>query len=198
MSLRILKPVLFFLCLAPLARLILLGLWGDLGPNPIEFITRSTGTWTLNFLCLTLCMSPLRWFTGWRFPIQLRRMIGLFCFFYASLHFSIWFWLDQNFDLAAMWADVLKRPFITAGFSAFILLIPLAATSNSLALRYLRQRWSQLHRLVYLIALIAILHYFWHKAGKNDFDTVSIYAIIIFTLLAIRLPWLRARLPSRT
>ena len=198
MSLRILKPVLFFLCLAPLARLILLGLWGDLGPNPIEFITRSTGTWTLNFLCLTLCMSPLRWFTGWRFPIQLRRMIGLFCFFYASLHFSIWFWLDQNFDLVAMWADVLKRPFITAGFSAFILLIPLAATSNSLALRYLRQRWGQLHRLVYLIALIAILHYFWHKSGKNDFDTVSIYAIIIFTLLAIRLPWLRARLPSRT
>jgi methionine sulfoxide reductase heme-binding subunit len=188
------KPILFILSLLPLARLVGLGLQDDLGANPIEFATRSTGTWALVFLCITLAITPLRLITGQAAFIKLRRMLGLFSFFYASLHFLIWFWLDQNLDLQAMWADVLKRPFITMGFITLVLLIPLAITSNQFSIRALGRRWSLLHRLIYVLACTAIIHYWWHKAGKNDLETVSIYAAIIFFLLLCRLPWLRERL----
>jgi sulfoxide reductase heme-binding subunit YedZ len=139
-------------------------------------------------------MTPMRLITGWSAWIQWRRMFGLFCFFYACIHFSIWFWLDQNLDLQAMWADVLKRPFITMGFVTFVLLIPLALTSNHWAVHTLGRRWSLLHKLVYVLACTAIIHYWWHKAGKNDLQTVSIYGSIILLLLLCRLPWLKNHL----
>jgi len=182
-----LKPIVFLISLVPLARLIWLGIDEGLGANPIEFITRSTGTWALVFLCITLAMTPLRLITSSTTWIKLRRMLGLFCFFYASIHFSIWFWLDQNLNFQSMWADVIKRPFITMGFLTLVLLIPLALTSNQWAVRLLGRRWTLLHKLVYLIACTAIFHYWWHKAGKNDFGTVSIYGVFIFMLLICRL-----------
>ena len=177
-----------------MGRLLWLGLQNDLGANPIEFVTRSTGTWALIFLCITLAMTPMRVLTGQTSFIKLRRMFGLFCFFYACLHFLIWFWLDQNLDLQTIWADVIKRPFITMGFLTFVLLIPLAITSNHFSVRALGRRWSLLHRLVYVIACTALIHYWWHKAGKNDFQTVSIYVAVILLLLLCRLPWVRGRL----
>ena len=185
------KISIFLLSLLPLARLIWLGAYEDLGANPIEFITRSTGTWALVFLCITLAMTPLRSITGLAIWIKLRRMLGLFCFFYACLHFSIWFWLDQSLDLQSMWSDVVKRPFITMGFLTLVLLTPLALTSNQWAVRQLGKRWTLLHKLVYLIACTAILHYWWHKAGKNDVEIVSIYGAVIFLLLVCRLPWIK-------
>jgi sulfoxide reductase heme-binding subunit YedZ len=189
--LQYIKPIVFLLALLPLGRLIWLGSEQDLGANPIEFITRSMGTWTLVFLCLSLAMTPARMLTGWTGFIHLRRMLGLFCFFYATLHFLIWLWLDHNFSLTAMWQDVLERPYITFGFLAFVLLIPLALTSNRWAQRKLGRRWSHLHRLIYGIAILAILHYWWHKAGKSDYETVSIYLGVIVVLLLLRLPFMQ-------
>jgi sulfoxide reductase heme-binding subunit YedZ len=189
--LQYIKPTVFLLALLPLGRLIWLGSTQDLGANPIEFITRSMGTWTLVFLCLSLAMTPARMLTGWIGFIHLRRMLGLFCFFYATVHFLIWLWLDHNFSLAAMWQDVLERPYITFGFLAFVLLIPLAFTSNRWAQRKLGRRWSHLHRMVYAIAILAILHYWWHKAGKSDYETVSIYLGVIVVLLLLRLPFIQ-------
>ena len=186
-----LKPIVFLISLVPVARLIWLGIDEGLGANPIEFITRSTGTWALVFLCITLAMTPLRLITSSTTWIKLRRMLGLFCFFYASIHFSIWFWLDQNLNFQSMWADVIKRPFITMGFLTLVLLIPLALTSNQWAVRLLGRRWTLLHKLVYLIACTAIFHYWWHKAGKNDLGTVSIYAAVIVLLLACRIPFIK-------
>jgi sulfoxide reductase heme-binding subunit YedZ len=185
------KSIVFLLALLPLGRLIWLGSEQDLGANPIEFITRSMGTWTLVFLCLSLAMTPARMLTRWTGFIHLRRMLGLFCFFYATLHFLIWLWLDHNFSLGAMWQDVLERPYITFGFLAFVLLIPLALTSNRWAQRKLGRRWSHLHRLIYGIAILAILHYWWHKAGKSDYETVSIYLGVIVVLLLLRLPFMQ-------
>jgi len=149
------------------------------------------GTWTLVFLCLSLAMTPARVITGWTGFIHLRRMLGLFCFFYATVHFLIWLWLDHNFSLAAMWQDVLERPYITFGFLAFVFLIPLALTSNRWAQRKLGRRWGHLHRLIYAIAVLAILHYWWHKAGKSDYETVSIYLGVIVVLLLLRIPFIR-------
>lgn len=183
-----LKTSFFILSLLPLIRLVWLGMHDDLGANPVEFITRSTGTWALVFLCITLGMTPLRLLTGSTMWIKMRRMFGLFCFFYALLHFLIWIWLDQNFDLPAMMKDVIDRPFITMGFISFVLLIPLALTSNQWSLRSLGKNWSLLHKLVYVIAFTAIAHYWWHKAGKNDLGTVSIYGLVILLLLAFRIP----------
>jgi len=136
-------------------------------------------------------MTPLRSMTGLTVWIKLRRMFGLFCFSYACIHFSIWFWLDQNLNIQSMWNDVVKRPFITMGFLTLVLLTPLALTSNQWALRRLGRRWTVLHKLVYLIACTAILHYWWHKAGKNDLGTVSIYGAVIFLLLICRIPAVR-------
>lgn len=183
---NLLKPAIFLLSLLPLARLFWLGFHDELGANPIEFITRSTGTWALVFLCITLAMTPLRLMTGMTVWIKLRRMLGLFCFFYAFIHFVIWLYLDQNFDFQAAWSDVLKRPFITMGFLSLVLLMPLAVTSNRWAIQQLGKRWTMLHKLVYVIACTVIVHYWWHKAGKNDLETVSIYGAVILLLLACR------------
>lgn len=183
-----LKTCFFILSLLPLIRLTWLGLHDGLGANPVEWITRSTGTWALVFLSIALAMTPLRLITGSTQWIKMRRMFGLFCFFYALLHFLIWVWLDQNFDVDAMIKDVVDRPFITMGFMSFVLLIPLALSSNQYSLRLLGKHWGLLHKLVYVIACTAIIHYWWHKAGKNDLETVSIYAMVILVLLSFRIP----------
>ena len=191
------KVFIFLLALLPLDRLVWLGFTNGLGANPIEFITRSTGTWALVFLCLTLAMTPLRLLTNSTAWIRYRRILGLFCFFYTCLHFVIWLWLDQNLDLTDMLKDVVKRPFIAMGFISFVLLIPLALTSTHWAQRKLGRRWAQLHRCLYLIACTAILHYWWHKAGKNDLDVVTMYAVVLLLLLCCRIPYVRKLLSKR-
>ena len=185
------KWMVFGLSLLPLLRLIVLGLQDRLTANPIEFITRATGDWTLYFLCLTLAVTPLRRVTGLTALIRFRRMLGLFTFFYASLHFLTFIWFDHFFDLAEMVRDILKRPFIAMGFSAFVLLVPLALTSNDFMLRKLGRRWSVLHRLIYLIAILALLHFWWMRAGKNNFTEPLVMGAVIAVLLALRLIWLR-------
>ncbi len=195
-----LKQIIFLLALVPLLRLIILGVEGDLGANPIEFITRASGDWTLYFLCLTLSITPLRKLTGLNWLLKLRRMLGLFTFFYACLHFTTFIWFDHFFDLDEMWTDVKKRPFITVGFSAFVLLIPLAITSHKAMVRWLGRRWQTLHRLVYLIAVLAILHFWWMRAGKHNFAKPLLFGAIIALLLGIRLVmrWRDARAASRS
>lgn len=182
------KTWLFLLCLVPLIRLLVLGMSGGLGANPIEFITRSTGTWTLVGLLLTLSVTPLRRLTGRPRLVRYRRMLGLFAFFYASLHFVTYLWLDQFFDPAAIVRDIVKRPFITVGFAAFLLLIPLAATSTNAMMRRLGRNWQRLHRLVYPIALLGVLHYLW--LVKKDLTEPLIYGAVLLVLLAARLPGL--------
>jgi sulfoxide reductase heme-binding subunit YedZ len=192
-----LKALLFVAALLPLARLVLGGTlewFGGLGANPIELVTRSTGTWTLVLLVASLAVTPLRRATGLNWLVRLRRMLGLFAFFYAVLHFTTYLWFDQWFDVQAMVKDVIKRPFITMGALAFVLMIPLAATSTDAMVRRLGRRWSMLHRLVYAVAVAAILHYWWHKAGKNDFSEVGWYAAAVALLLGWRVfDRLRAR-----
>jgi sulfoxide reductase heme-binding subunit YedZ len=183
------KIVVFLASLYPFGRLILFGVTNQLGANPIEFITRSTGLWTLVFLCITLAMTPLRRLTGRAEWIRVRRMLGLFAFFYALLHFTTYFWFDQWFDVQAIIKDVIKRPFITVGFGAFLLLIPLAATSFQAAVRKLGRRWQTLHRAVYAIAILAILHFWWMKAGKHDLELPQIYGTIVAVLLGFRVVW---------
>ena len=182
------------LCLLPLMRLIALGIGDGLGANPIEFITRSTGTWTLVGLLVTLSVTPLRRLTGRAELIRYRRMLGLFTFFYACLHFVIYIWLDQFFDPAAIARDIVKRPFITVGFTAFILLIPLAATSTHAMMRRLGRRWQLLHRLIYPIAVLGVIHYLW--LVKKDLTEPLMYGGMLVLLLAVRLPWGVALLQS--
>lgn len=183
-----LRALLFALALLPLLRLLFLGATGGLGANPVEFVTRSLGTWALVLLCVTLAITPLRQLTGWAWLVRLRRMAGLFCFFYALLHVLAYAGLDHWFDLEAIVADVFKRPYVTAGLAAFVMLLPLAATSTNAMVRRLGARnWQRLHRLVYVVALAAILHYWWQKAAKNDVAEPTVYAMIIGGLLGLRL-----------
>lgn len=186
-ALRNLKPWLFGLCLLPLVRLVALAFNDGLGANPIEFITRSTGTWTLVGLMVTLSVTPLRRLTGRAELVRYRRMLGLFTFFYVCLHFVTYIWLDQFFDPAAIVKDIVKRPFITVGFTAFVLLVPLALTSTHAMMRRLGRSWQQLHRLVYLIAMLGVTHYLW--LVKKDLTEPLIYGAVLALLLALRLPW---------
>lgn len=180
------KAALFVLALAPLARLVVAAFTGGLGVNPIEFVTRSTGTWTLSLLLITLSVTPLRRITGWNWLVRLRRMLGLFAFFYACLHFVTYLWLDQFFDLAAIVKDVVKRPFITVGFSAFLLLIPLAATSTHAMMRRLGGKaWQRLHTLVYAIAILGVVHYAW--LVKKDVTQPMLFAAALAVLLGLRI-----------
>ena len=186
----LIKSVLFIAALLPFARLVLFAFTDRLGANPIEFITRNTGDWTLYFLCFTLAVTPLRRLLGWNWLIKLRRMLGLFAFFYASLHFTTFLWFDHFFDLDEMIKDVIKRPFITVGFIAFLLLIPLAATStNGMVRRLGGKRWQWLHRTIYLIAPLGILHFWWMKAGKHDFAQPILFGTIVALLLLLRVYW---------
>lgn len=172
--------------LAPLARLVALGHADALGANPVEFVTRSTGIWTLALLCATLAVTPLRRLSGWHWLVRLRRMLGLLAFLYAALHFGAWLWFEHWFDVRAMVADVARRPFVALGFAAFALLLPLAATSTDAAIRRLGRRWRQLHRLVYAAVVLAVLHYALHKAGKNDFAEPLAWALVVAVLLGAR------------
>ena len=157
-----LKAILFLLCLLPLGRLLWAAYTDDFGPNPVEFVQRWTGTWSFNLLLITLSITPLRAMTEWHWLIRLRRMLGLFCFFYATLHFLAFIGFDHAFDLNDIARDIAKRPFVTVGFAAFVLLVPLAATSTQWAIRRLGGRqWQQLHRNIYLISILACVHYFW-------------------------------------
>jgi sulfoxide reductase heme-binding subunit YedZ len=182
------KPALFVVALLPFASL----LWGavanTLGPNPAEALIRGTGDWTLRFLCFTLTVTPLRTLAGWPALARFRRMLGLFTFFYASWHFLAFAWLDMGFDLAAILKDIAKRPFILVGTLALLLMTPLAATSFNRAIKALgATRWQALHRLVYVIVLLGLLHFFWMRAGKNDFGEVAVYAAYVAVLLGWRL-----------
>lgn len=180
------KAALFVLCLVPLARLVVLGFTDGLGANPIEFITRSTGEWTLIALVVTLSVTPLRRLARIPSLLKLRRMLGLFAFFYASLHFTTYIWLDQFFDVGEIIKDIVKRPFITVGFAAFVLLIPLALTSNNAMIRRMGARnWQRLHRLVYAVAILAVVHYWW--LVKKDLTEPILYGTILAILLAYRL-----------
>jgi len=184
-NIRWLKPPIFLVCLAPLAHLVWMGFHDELGANPVEYITHSTGTWTLVGLCATLSITPLRRILKQNWLIRLRRMFGLFAFFYVSLHFATWVWLYSGFDVHAMIADVYKRPFITAGFTAFVLLIPLAATSTSGMIRRLGgRRWQMLHNLIYISAIAGVTHYYW--LVKSD-ETVPLrFAAVVAVLLGYR------------
>ena len=182
---KIARVAVFIACLIPLGLLGWDTLTDNLGANPIEVITRSTGSWTLTFLLITLSVTPLRGITGLQGLIKLRRMFGLFAFFYVSLHFTTYIWLDQFFDAQSMIKDVMKRPFITVGFSSFVLLVPLALTSTRGMIRYLGKRWQQLHRLVYFTAIGGVVHFLW--LVKADRRQPLIYGTILTFLLGYRL-----------
>jgi len=179
------KPVVFLACLVPMGLLVRKGIESRLGANPIEVITHSTGDWTLIFLCITLAITPVRRALGLPWLIRYRRMTGLFAFFHGSLHFLTYVWLDKFFDWHGIVKDVAKRPFITAGFTAFVLLIPLAATSTAGMIRRLGgRRWQMLHRLVYASAVVGVIHYLW--LVKADKHLPLRYAAIVAFLLACR------------
>ncbi len=189
------KPLVFVLCLLPLAWLVWGAVADTLGANPAEALIRSSGDWTLRFLCITLAVTPLRQVLGWSALARLRRMLGLFTFFYGVLHFLCFAWLDMGLDLAAIVADIPKRPFILVGTSALLLMLLLAATSFNRAIRWLgAPRWQALHRAVYAVALLGLLHFFWMRSGKNDYAEVAVYAAVVAVLLGWRLVrWLRQR-----
>lgn len=163
----------------------------NLGANPVEYLTHRTGDWTLRFLLLTLAMTPLRRMSGWRWPIRIRRMLGLFAFFYACLHLLVYLLLDLRLDLTVVAEDILKRPYITVGFTAFVALIPLAVTSTNRMMRRLGRRWQQLHRLIYVIAPLGVLHFIW--LVKADLREPLLYAAILAVLLGVRIWWVMRR-----
>ncbi len=192
-----LKAATFVVCLAPLGLLIWRGFTGGLTANPIEFITHTTGWWTLAFLMITLAVTPLRRLLDMPWLLRLRRMLGLYVFFYASLHFLTWLVVDQFFDWQAIVKDIAKRPYITVGFSAFFLLLPLAATSTNAMVRRLgAARWQSLHRLVYVIAILGVVHFWW--LVKKDIREPALFAMILTVLLGTRLVvmWRKRALPA--
>jgi sulfoxide reductase heme-binding subunit YedZ len=181
------KPLLFALALAPFAWLAVGAVAGALGPNPAEALIRGSGDWALRMLCLTLAVTPLREWNGWSALARYRRMLGLFAFFYGCVHFLSYAWLDQGFVWSDIARDIGKRPFILVGTAALLVMVPLAATSFNRAIKALgAARWKALHRAVYAIAGLALLHFFWMKAGKHDFAEWSVYAAIVALLLGWR------------
>jgi methionine sulfoxide reductase heme-binding subunit len=179
------KPLVFTLALIPLAWLIYAAFYGGLGVNPIETVTRTLGDWALRFLLITLAVTPLRRLTGWRWPIRFRRMLGLYAFFYTTLHLSSYIVLDQFFYWPEIWSDIIKRPYITVGMLSFLMLIPLAITSTSGMMRRLGKNWQRLHRLVYPIAIGGVLHYY--MLVKADTREPMLYAGILLLLLLARI-----------
>ena len=188
-NILIIKSLLFILALLPLARLIWLGIvdppGSPMSANPVEFVERSTGTWALAILLISLSMTPVKLITGLVWQIQLRRMIGLFMFFYACLHFTTYLWLDHSFYWPDIVKDIIKHPYVLVGFSAFILTIPLAVTSNNRMVRKLKTNWKKLHSSVYVIAILGVLHYWW--LVKKDLTEPIIYSIVLAILFGIRL-----------
>jgi methionine sulfoxide reductase heme-binding subunit len=185
------KPLVFALCLLPAAWLLYAAVADHLGANPAEALTRSTGDWTLRMLCIVLAVTPLRTTLQLQGLARLRRMLGLYVYFYVLLHLLCYAWLDMGFDYDELARDIAKRPFILVGFLAFTLLTPLAATSFNRAVRALgARRWQVLHRLVYVVPVLAVLHFFWMRAGKHNFAEVQVYATVLSVLLGWRL-WRR-------
>jgi sulfoxide reductase heme-binding subunit YedZ len=178
------RPVVHLLCLAPFSLLLWAAFNDGLGANPVEKLTLQTGDWTLRLLLITLGLSPLRQWTGQASLIRFRRALGLYTFFYACCHFSIWFIADHSLDLGGMFEDIVKRPYITLGFSALLTMLPLAITSNQAMIRRLGKKWKTLHQLVYLVAVLGILHFIW--LVKADYLEPGIYAIIAIVLLLHR------------
>jgi sulfoxide reductase heme-binding subunit YedZ len=185
------KPLLFIASLLPLAWLLWLGSQERLGANPVETLSHATGDWSLRFLLLTLAITPLRRLSGWNGVQKYRRMLGLFAFFYVSLHFAVYLVFDQFFDWTAIVADIARRPYITVGFAAFVLLIPLAITSTNGMIRRLGRHWQRLHRLVYLTAILGVLHYAW--LVKADLREPLLYGGLLAALLGYRLWWWQTR-----
>ena len=185
-----LKTAVLIFCLFPLSQLVFQAYSGDLGVNPIETITRFTGSWALVFLLASLAVTPLRRMTGWNELIKLRRMIGLCAFLYAALHFATYIGLDHFFDFRAIGNDIVKRPYVTAGFIAFAIMVPLALTSNAAMIRRLGKRWQQLHRWVYVAAIAAVIHFYW--LVKADISRPAQYGAILALLLGYRL-WVKWR-----
>jgi sulfoxide reductase heme-binding subunit YedZ len=184
------KPLAWGLCLWPLVWLVYGAASNNLGANPAEALVRATGDWALRFLCLVLAVTPLRVLAGLPALARFRRLLGLFMYAYLWLHLLSYAWFDMGLDLADIARDIPKRPFILVGFSAFVLLTPLALTSFNRAIKALgARRWQLLHRAVYVVAGLAVLHFFWMRAGKNDFAEVLVYAAILGTLLGWRLWW---------
>lgn len=184
---RFAKPIVFGLSLLPFCWLLFAAITNQLGANPAEALSRATGDWTLRFLCMVLAVTPLRSISGIPALARFRRMLGLFVYFYVVLHLLSYSWFDMGFDVADIAKDIVKRPFILVGFSAFVLLTPLALTSFNRAIKALgAKRWQLLHKLVYVVAGLAILHFFWMRAGKNNFSEVFVYAAILGTLLGWR------------
>ena len=182
------KPVLFLLAVLPFGWLVYGAFANQLGANPAEYLIRATGDWTLRLLCMTLAVTPLRVITGTPALARFRRMLGLFVYFYVVLHLLSYSWFDMGFDVADIAKDIAKRPFILVGFTGFVLLTPLAATSFNRAVKAMgAKRWQALHKVVYLIAGLALLHFFWMRAGKNNFAEVAVYAAIVAALLGWRL-----------
>ena len=183
------KVAVFLACLVPLGHLVWQGFRNKLGANPVEFITHSTGWWALALILITLSVTPLRRIAGQPWLLRVRRMLGLFAFFYASLHFITYIWLDQAFDLKDIIKDIGKRPFIMLGFAAFVLLIPLAATStNKMVKRMGAKRWQWLHRLIYVLSALGVTHFWW--LVKKDTTEPFIFAVLLAALLIIRLLYL--------
>ncbi|MGB9992184.1 protein-methionine-sulfoxide reductase heme-binding subunit MsrQ [Pseudoduganella rhizocola] len=196
-QLSAIKALVFLLALVPFGKLVWLTVTEQL-VEPLQYITRATGDWTLYFLCITLAVTPLRRLSKWNWVLKLRRMLGLYAFFYGLLHFTTFLWFDHFFDVQEMLKDVVKRPFITVGFIAFVLLIPLAVTStNAMVKRLGGKRWLWLHRLVYVIAPLGVLHYWWMKAAKNDLGQPLLFVVIVAALLGLRLWWARRVAPAQ-
>jgi sulfoxide reductase heme-binding subunit YedZ len=186
---RTAKPGVFLICLIPAVILVARAVGNDLGANPVEAITRTTGDWTLRFLLATLAMTPLKRLIGRPWPIRFRRMLGLYAFFYASLHLLTYIVIDRELDWPGIAEDVVKRPYITVGFTAFVLLIPLALTSTRAMVRRLGRRWQTLHRAVYATGILGVVHYVW--LVKADLFEPLIYAAILGCLLFLRTPFAR-------
>ncbi len=187
-QLTAIKVLVFMLCLVPAGQLVLGWRADELGANPVETITRASGDWTLRLLLITLAITPLRRFSGWHWLLRLRRMLGLFAFAWGFAHFSTYLWLDQFFDWNAIARDILKRPFITVGFAAWVLMLPLALTSNAFAVRRLGgRRWQELHRAVYAVAILGVIHFWW--LVKADIREPLLYAVLLAGLLGVRAWW---------
>lgn len=195
-KLLFIKVLIWVLALLPLGRLFWLGFNDGLTANPVEFVERSTGTWALVFLLVTLSMTPIRLVTGLVWQVQLRRMLGLWMFFYACLHITTYVWLDYSFLWGEIITDIIERPYVIVGFSAFVLTIPLAVTSNSAMIRRLKTNWKKLHQLIYLIGILGVLHFWW--LVKKDVSEPFYYAFVLFCLLGIRVYFkYKAKVKSR-
>lgn len=191
------KPVLFVLALLPFAQLLSGAVLNTLGPNPAEALVRGTGDWVLRFLCITLAITPLREWTGFSALARFRRMAGLFAFFYGVLHFLCYAWLDMGLVFGDIVRDIPKRPFILVGTLALLLMVPLAATSFNRAIKALgAARWKALHKSVYVIVLLGLLHFFWMRAAKQNFGEWTVYAVLVAALLGWRLRGLRGNRPA--